>query len=67
MLTIKLNSKNINLPKTMKLTEALNFLGYTDENFAVAVNKNFVPKSLYPTISLIENDELDIVSPMCGG
>lgn len=35
--------------------------------FAVAINHHFIPKNEYHTITLQENDRIEIISPITGG
>ncbi len=39
----------------------------SQENFAVAVNMQFVPRSIYSETYLKEQDQVEIVLPMQGG
>jgi sulfur carrier protein len=41
--------------------------GYRDGFFAVAINHEFIPRSLYHTVILKDGDEVDVVVPMQGG
>ncbi|MFV8783298.1 sulfur carrier protein ThiS [Microbulbifer sp. SA54] len=45
----------------------LQALGYIGETFAVALNGEFVARTLYGDTSLSEGDNLDIVAPVVGG
>ncbi len=52
------------------LPEVLVFLGYgtaSNNNFAIAVNETFVPRSAYEQTQIQEGDKLEIVAPMQGG
>lgn len=37
------------------------------DNYAVAVNENFVPRSDYGTVQLSDNDNIELLAPMVGG
>ncbi|MFT7560602.1 MAG: sulfur carrier protein [Flavobacteriales bacterium] len=50
-----------------KLHEILNELKLTNNNFAIAVNEVFIPKNKYTTLTLNENDQIEVLSPMQGG
>lgn len=39
----------------------------TGDQFAVALNNEFVPKSQYSSTTLVTGDTLDIVTPVGGG
>jgi len=45
----------------------LDELGYEQQQFAIALNEDFVPRSHYATTHLTENDRIEIVAPMQGG
>lgn len=49
------------------LVSWLHVAGYRDEFFAVAVNHEFIPRSLYHTVILKDGDAVDVVVPMQGG
>ncbi len=42
-------------------------LGYGGKAVAVAVNRDFVPRSSYPQTRIQEGDEIEILAPMQGG
>ncbi len=65
-ITIILNGKATNYPKNTSIAEAL--IAYPlPNNFALAVNDNFVAKSEYRHYLLKTGDKLDIFSPIVGG
>ena len=37
------------------------------ENFVIALNQNFVPRSQYSSTQLQDNDVIELLSPMAGG
>lgn len=49
------------------LQELLIEKGFTGESFAVAVNGEFVARSLFAGYRVNNGDQLDIVSPIAGG
>ena len=67
MITIYINSNPVALPETVTLKEALNEHGYTKGHFAIAVNRQFIPRAQYVTTQLNEGDQIDVVTPMQGG
>jgi len=56
-----------------EIKEGANILAVIDslenktEFFAVALNKNFIPKTQYAKVNLKENDQLEVVTPHPGG
>lgn len=66
-LTITLNGQPYTLKSALSLQSLLEQNGYNGKTVAVAVNKNFIPKSSYDTHTISEDDEIEIVAPMQGG
>jgi len=64
---IKLNNAEIETADECNLQSVLDASGYLDGNFAVALNKNFIPKANYRNISIYAGDEIIIIQPMQGG
>ncbi|GAA3924880.1 sulfur carrier protein ThiS [Litoribacillus peritrichatus] len=48
------------------LVEVLKELGF-EGDFAVAINGEFVPRSMYAEQTLAEGNQLDVLSPIAGG
>lgn len=67
MITIHFQNKKLEIENTQPLSEILIHQGYTEGSFAVALNRNFVPRSAYATTYLSENDMVEIITPMQGG
>ena len=67
MITLQVNGESKSLKKTSSVAEALIFWGYRQENIAIAINSEFVPRSLYVERQLQQNDLVDIVTPIQGG
>ena len=65
-ISITYNGNKITLNNT-KLLEALTELNIKDDQFALAINETFVPKSDYTSITLKQNDSLELLTPMQGG
>ncbi|GAA0207725.1 hypothetical protein GCM10009123_14030 [Kangiella japonica] len=63
---IEVNSEFLDIEQKMTLAEFLKWYKQSG-NFAVAVNMEFVPRSLYAETVLKANDKLEIVEPMQGG
>lgn len=66
MFEISLNGKPESLPEALSLLQAIE-QWQPDKPFAVAVNGEFVPRSLYADTALNAGDSVDIVSPVAGG
>ncbi len=66
-LEIWLNGKPISIEKNMSLLEVLDQFGDDNQDFALAINQFFIPKSNYSQVSLCDGDKIEIISPMQGG
>lgn len=64
---IFINSKRILLDKSVTLDEVLKMDSQIKGNFAVALNRVFVPRGQYSKTHMSEGDEIDVVYPMQGG
>ncbi len=68
---LMLNDESIEIEATMTISQFIDWLKTKDKleqtNFAVAVNMEFVPRSIYSETYLKENDKVEIVLPMQGG
>lgn len=67
MITIKINNEEINIKNDFLLTTVLQTQGYSEGCFAVAVNRQFVPRSQYTKTLLNNGDNIEIIAPMQGG
>lgn len=67
MIKIYLNAEQRILQNPTSLMEALTEWGYSDNFFAIAINRNFIPHSQYQTTFLQEGDTIEVVTPMQGG
>jgi sulfur carrier protein len=67
MITIRLNETMCTLEVGHSLHDILLREGHTNPCFAIAVNKQFVPRAEYATTFLKEGDCVEIISPMQGG
>lgn len=54
------------LPEGSTLAQALESLGFVPP-FAVAVNLQFIPKTLYSHTLLSDGDQIEVISPITGG
>jgi sulfur carrier protein len=64
---LTLNGKSQFFDSSPTIQEALEHFGQNEGPFAVALNKEFVPRSQYAMIRLNDGDQLDLVVPMQGG
>ncbi|NVJ68574.1 MAG: sulfur carrier protein ThiS [Gammaproteobacteria bacterium] len=68
---LMLNDEVLEIDSAMTISQFIDWLKKNDKleqtNFAVAVNMEFVPRSIYSEILLRENDRVEIVLPMQGG
>lgn len=60
------NDEALELDKPMSVAEFIQWFKQ-EGNFAVAVNMEFIPRSLYGETLLREGDRVEIVLPMQGG
>lgn len=67
MITIHLNSEKIAYTHKVTLLELLDGKGYKTGCFAIAVNRQFVPRGQYEITQLQDGDQIDVVTPMQGG
>lgn len=66
-MNIYINSKMILIDASISLLEVLDNNGYTSGNFAIAVNRVFVPRGQYANTQMSDGDEIEVVVPMQGG
>jgi len=67
MITICLQGNLISVEPTLLLNQFLIKQGYVENNFAVAINQKFIPRTRYAGLTLQEGDVIDIIMPMQGG
>jgi len=67
MITIQFNDENMMLENDYCLTTALAMRGPKNDCYAVAINRQFIPRSNYENTILNEGDVVEIISPMQGG
>ena len=67
MIKVSLNNQPVELSTGTALATALESWQFTEQNFAVAVNGEFVPRSGYAATVLADGDQVDIVKPVGGG
>lgn len=62
-----INGEKKEVSETRRLTELLKELNYEGQNFAVAINRQFIPRAEYEKTSLQDSDEIEILMPLQGG
>jgi len=68
MITISINSEQLQIEENEHLDKVLNANGFDESMpFAVAVNGEFVPRTSYSELLVKHEDALDVVSPVGGG
>lgn len=66
MITIEFNGEPKNLAEN-NLQEAINILQLDKNNFAIAINEQFIPRSAYANTELQSGDRVELLVPMQGG
>lgn len=66
-MTLLINGEKKELEKPCTLTELLQELRYEGKHFAVALNRQFIPRSQYTTTAIKDQDEIEILMPLQGG
>lgn len=61
------NGEKKEIKEGANILDVMNTLENNSEFFAVALNKNFIPKTQYTKVTLKENDQLEVVTPHPGG
>ncbi|MBU0677120.1 MAG: sulfur carrier protein ThiS [Verrucomicrobia bacterium] len=64
---VSVNGEQKDITEQRDLRDLLQELGYDTACVAVAINRAFVPKSLYNTTLVSDGDAIDVLSPMQGG
>jgi len=62
-----INGEKREINEGANILEVIESLENKTEFFAVALNKNFIPKTQYAKVNLKENDQLEVVTPHPGG
>ena len=66
-LEIIVNGENRNAPAPVTIEGLLIQLGLNSERLAVELNREVVTRSLWPTVNLKENDQIEIIHFVGGG
>lgn len=68
---LMLNDEAIEVENNLTISQLIEWLKANDKleqtNFAIAVNMEFVPRSIYGETILKPNDKIEVVLPMQGG
>ncbi len=64
---LSVNNEKKSLANNVLLSDALQQWGYGESKIAVAINGEFVPRSIYTERELLNGDQIDIVKPVGGG
>ncbi len=64
---ISLNGEPSSIVAGLSLQQALELWEFTSKKVAVAINGDFVPRSLYDNTQLSAKDQIDVVTPVGGG
>lgn len=67
MIHLLLNGLPKKVASGTSLGQAIAAWEYTESNFAVAVNHQFIPRSHYDKTPLSDGDHIDVIAPMQGG
>ena len=67
MITVFLNGEDRSVDSQSNLLDAIEQWDLGRQTFAIAVNKQFVPKSAYQETQLLEGDQVELLIPMQGG
>lgn len=67
LIELKENQSSANLEQIIKQLAQAKQPEITSNNFVLALNSSFVPRSLYPSTQINNGDEIEILSPMVGG
>lgn len=66
-MTIRFNGETREIADDMSLAELLEQIQDLPENFAVAINEDFVPRSAYNGTQVQAGDAVELLVPMQGG
>ena len=67
MITIQLNGAAQQISQSQNLDGLLGELNDLPDNFAIAVNENFVPQGAYSSTPINDGDRIELLVPMQGG
>ena len=64
---VSFNNQRMEIPASLKLSEALVQWNYHQKKCAVAINGEFIPRSRYDEVTLNADDKIDVVIAVGGG
>ena len=64
---VRVNAEDLDVDEDTTIETLLARLDYGGRSVVVAINEVFVPRPLYPTKGLHDNDRIEILGPMQGG
>ena len=64
---VELNGEKKSLPRNQNLAQAIAEWDLANQQFAVAINEQFIPQGLYQETFLQEGDRVELLVPMQGG
>ena len=64
---LKVNGEEHNFPSHISLNDLIHHLGLKDLRFAVAINRQIIPRSEVNDVQINEGDEIEIVHAVGGG
>ena len=67
MISIQLNEQTLETSENISLAEFLNQQNNMPTCFAIVINQQFIPKSLYQNTILKPSDQIELITPMQGG
>ena len=67
MITVFLNGENKLVDAKSNLLDAIAQWDLGRQTFAIAINKQFIPKSAYQKTHLLDGDQVELLIPMQGG
>lgn len=67
MITIQLNGTAQQISQAQNLDAVLQELNDLPDNFAIAVNEDFVPQGAYGSTTINDGDRIELLVPMQGG
>jgi thiamine biosynthesis protein ThiS len=67
VITVKINGEARQLPASFTVASLIDEMGLTGKRIALERNGEIVPRSVFPTQRLSDNDRLEIVVAVGGG
>ncbi|MCJ8314362.1 MAG: sulfur carrier protein ThiS [Saccharospirillaceae bacterium] len=66
-INISVNGEPKNINQQLTLSKVLNELSIDKQMISIAVNSDYVAKDQYDSLTINENDLIDILTPIAGG